>query len=235
MATKPSQADISRAKNYIRKRLEAQQYTEEGVERSFDKAAEEIAMIVAKYKNRGSVLRFTGSSAMAKEIQAVIDRLIRDIESYIWNNSTPEEATDEENDNIVAFLHEPYHDATFNERRDLYRKNYLKSLGDIEFDDMEIDAVEFEDAIKESSSKWVHRMLLLAATTVGLGWMKYYLEKESKRVVSGEETSAIGFWVYPGSSNPCSYCESMFGRLHPMDDPMPIYHPNCRCYIVFVF
>ena len=45
----------------------------------------------------------------------------------------------------------------------------------------------------------------------------------------------IGFYVYRGSSYPCSLCDSMVGYHDFIYAELPPYHNNCVCYVVPVF
>ena len=45
----------------------------------------------------------------------------------------------------------------------------------------------------------------------------------------------IGFYVYRGSSYPCSLCDSMVGYHDFVYADLPPYHNNCVCYVVPVF
>lgn len=47
-----------------------------------------------------------------------------------------------------------------------------------------------------------------------------------------KKAGIIGFYVYRGSSYPCSHCDSMVG-FHPFTMAnLPPYHPYCYCYAV---
>lgn len=226
MARKPTREEIDKARGFVRRRVDVQNHVEYEIERLLDEAAESIALIVSKYKARGMKLRFSGSSAMAREIDDVLRKLREDIDYYVFLYCSPEEATDEEAKDIVAFVKGEFYDSTYEQRESLYISNYRKALAAIGFDNMEMDEEEFISAIREETSNPEHRLLVLAAATIGYGWMKYLLDSESD--------GKTGFWVLPGSSNPCDYCIDMQSIFHPMEDPKPPYHPNCKCITVYV-
>lgn len=43
---------------------------------------------------------------------------------------------------------------------------------------------------------------------------------------------AVGFYVYRASTYDCPSCDEQCGRLHPMTDETPPYHPHCVCCMV---
>lgn len=227
MPKKPTQAEIQKAKEYVRDRLHAQGLTEAVAEHEFDVAAEEIAAIILKYKTRGMRLRFTGTSPMAKEIRAVLERLVGEIEAAVLMNAVPDEASDEVNDMIIEEIMGEDHGFTYKERETHYVAAFLKILAAINFSIADMDEESIIEAIRDEAGKIERRITTLATNTVAVGWSKYNEYSNSK--------DAIGFFVIQGSNNPCEFCRGMFNKFHPMTDPMPTYHPNCCCGIVFVY
>lgn len=64
--------------------------------------------------------------------------------------------------------------------------------------------------------------------TIALAWG--YAEQEY-----GNESGAIGFYSYRGSSFPCAQCDDEAAYLHKFGDPFPPYHLSCVCFIKFVY
>ena len=226
MARRPTTEEVDKAREYIRRRIDIQHHVELDIDQLLEEAAESIALVVSKYKARGMKLRFAGSSAMAREIDEILQKLKDDIDYYVFLYCSPEEASEEETTSINAYVKGEFFDSTYEQREALYLSNYRKILALIGFENMEMDEEEFISAIREEAGKIEHRIMLLAITTVGYGWMKYLLDTEGK--------GKSGFWVIPGSSHPCEFCVDMQSRFHPIDDPKPLYHPNCCCQIVYV-
>ena len=51
----------------------------------------------------------------------------------------------------------------------------------------------------------------------------------------GEESGAIGFRVFRGSSYPCAVCDDECSYLHRFGDPYPPFHVSCVCFTMFVY
>lgn len=231
MPKQPTQRQIQEARDYILQRIDAQHLLESQLEIEFEEAATRIAAIILKYKNLGFRLHFTGNSQMSSEIQEVIEWLRSQIDYYVDYYAIPEEATDDEEQEqmILAYIDEPLHGHTYHDRETLYLSNYIKSLASTNFDSY-FDEDEIIEAINEAVEKPHNRLSLLALNTVAVGFA-FYLHNQATA------NGAIGFYVYPGSSNPCQYCTDQHFRFHPMDEyPYGgIFHPRCYCYFVFVY
>ena len=91
-ANTPTPEQIEAAKSYILQKISNQRLLEDILYNEFRKAAESIALIILKYRARGTRLKFTGNGKMAYEIQRVIDELEEKIDSYTDYYSIPEEA-----------------------------------------------------------------------------------------------------------------------------------------------
>lgn len=228
MPQAPTIIEIAKAREYILRRVSSQGLLERELDREFNEAAVRIAQIILKYKNLGLRLRFSGSSQMAREIEEVIDILKAQIDYFVDFYSIPDEATGDEDDekDIVSFIHGEDHGHTFAERELLYLSDYLMGIAGVDYSDL-YDQDIIEEAIREAVSKPEHRMSILAANTVAIGYAHYQSEQ-------AKMMNAIGFFVYPGSSNPCDYCIGKFYVFHRIDEEAPPYHPHCRCITVYV-
>lgn len=228
MPQAPTLLEIASAREYILRRIHNQNLLEEEMEAEFNEAAISIAQIILKYKNRGQRLRFTGSSRMAEEIEDVLRHLREQIDYHVNFYCIPEEATDdkESEEDIIGFIRGEDHGHTFAERENLYLSNYLMAIAGIDFSEL-YDEDVIEEAIREAASKPEGRMSLLALNTVALGYAFYQMEQ-------AKAGGAIGFFVYPGSTNPCEYCQGKFYVFHSIEEEAPPYHPHCRCITVYV-
>lgn len=227
---KPTLSEINEAKSYILQRISNQNALEEILSDEFRRAAEKIVLIILKYKNRRTRLHFTGSSAMAAEIQEVIDDLEAQIDYYVEYYCVPEEAEDDPD--VVAGIvyrttEEPDHDYTYQDRKTLYLSNYIKALEGFDFSDYD-DEDTLLEAIEEATEKPSNRMLILGLGSVALGFGFYALQQ----ALSNGKT---GFVSYVNSSNPCKFCESVNGVVQPIENyPEGSYHPRCCCWFIFV-
>lgn len=64
--------------------------------------------------------------------------------------------------------------------------------------------------------------------TIGLAWGQ--AEQEYGRI-----NGATGFRVFRGSSYPCAICDDECAYIHKIGENPPLYHANCRCYVVFIY
>lgn len=228
----PTSQQIEEAKQYLRRRLDASNIAEERCNDYFHEAAVKIALIVMRYRKQGKRIHVRGSGRCAIEIQNVVDWLLDMILETCTELSIPEEYQDDDDRKdavLVHVLEEEYYGATFDERMDADRVILLTALEKaIVFDNMDISHEDEDDMVEfiESSTKGVNRRLvLLAITTIGAAY-------NYSMMLDAEKSGMSGFYVINGSA-PCKFCASMEG-FHKMDDPIPLYHPNCVCCLVFV-
>lgn len=230
---KPTQRELDEAREYIISRLECQNVAEYELSRELDEAAESIALIVLKYLARGMKLRFSGNSAMAREIEDIISSLRERILSIMEEKAMPDEdtlgvAADKASSiaaMAIAYAAGEFHGATFAERENLYLERLIGDISGIDFDSLDMDEEAMVSAIEESTSRTRDRLALLMMNTVAVGWMY-------ARMLRAKSEGKTGFWLINGS-NPCGYCRDMEG-FHEMSDPVPPYHPRCVCIAVYV-
>ena len=229
MATKPSIEQIAEARAYILQRVSNQRLLEEELDREFDEAISKVALIILKYRNRGMKLRFKGSSMMAREIQEVIDYLESKIAELVDYYCIPDEAEDdkEAEDAIHAFIRAKDHGFTYDDRMTLYLSNIISELDEIDYDEL-LDMDLIEEAIGESIDKTENRIDLLALNSVAIAFAFFASEKAI-------ELGTIGFYTYPGSGNPCTFCSDKFYLFQPITNEKPPYHPRCQCLTVYVY
>lgn len=73
-----------------------------------------------------------------------------------------------------------------------------------------------------------HNLVRNARGMVALAWGRAELEY-------GEDSGAIAFLVFRGSSYPCSTCDYETSYVHKLTDPFPPFHVNCCCFVKFIF
>lgn len=227
MPRTPDIREIEEARAYILQRLTNQRLLEDELSAEFKEAAERIALIVMKYRQRGMRLRFTGAGAMPREIEAVIEWLRQQIDEHVNYYCIPEEAEEDEEDDIIAYIHGEDHGYTYEERETLYMSNFLMALNEMDFDEYD-DIETIVEAISEAVEQPEKRMNLLALNSVAIAFA--YLA-EQHALARG----TIGFITYPGSSNPCPFCTDRFYIFQPITNERPPYHPRCACLCVYVF
>lgn len=228
----PTQQEIDDARAYIRERIDAQHECESQLSDLFDEAATKIAAIILKYKRRHRALRFSAGSSLGSEISLVLDDLQADIDRWVLYYAIPDEADEDEDSQslIYAAIHEEDHGHTYDEREELYRRNFLMALA--AFD--EWGAIEDEDeileAIAESTTAVQNRWQLLAANSIAIGFAAYALSNATSN-------NAIGFINFPGSSSPCPLCTDRFNKFFPITDTgnHPPLHPHCCCVPVYIY
>lgn len=228
MAKTPDIAQIAEARAYILQMTSRQALLEDELHAEYEEAVSRLAQIILKYRNRGQRLRFTGNGPMAREVQQVMDDLQAHIDDLVAYHCIPDEAeSEEEEDAVLARVHEKDHGYTYDDRRTLYMSSFLSAVAEIDYGDV-YDLAIAEEAMREAVSRAEDRMELLAVNSVAIGFA-FLAEMQAKG------KGAIGFITYPGSDHPCSYCEDRFYRLQPMTEPKPPYHPRCRCLTVYVY
>ena len=227
MPRTPDIRQIEEARAYILQRISNQRMLEEELSEDFSEAAERIALIVMKYRQRGMTLRFTGSGAMPREIGEVIEWLRQRMDEHVDFYCIPEEAEEEEEDGILAFVRAKDHGLTYEERESLYLSNFIMALDEADFDELD-DIETIAETIAEAVEKPERRMNLLALNSVAIAFA--YLA-EQHALARG----TIGFYTYPGSGNPCTFCIDRFYIFQPITNERPPYHPRCACLCVYVF
>lgn len=227
MPRKPDIREIEEARSYVLQRITNQRLLEEELSAEFAEAAERIALIVMKYRERGMRLRFTGSGAMPREINEVIEWLRQQIDSHVDYYCIPEEAEEDEEEGILAFIRKEDHGFTYEERQTLYLSNFIMALDEMDFDEYD-DLETVAEAISEAIESPGKRMNLLALNSVAIA---FAFLAEQHALANG----TIGFYTYPGSGNPCTFCIDRFYIFQPITNERPPYHPRCACLCVYVF
>ncbi len=253
----PTDEDIRYVREYVKKRLAAERSVLLNVGKAIDKAVEEVVSIACSYNVPAMLFRFSSNRRMRDEIEAVFARLLETVDDYTFTLAACDTEREEA---VVAYLRGERYGKTFAERLD----GYMGSLeGETELavaaglylglgvkDIVKRMKENVQSMVQEAAAVSAHvaglraevdkgasgrgrandaktGMLSLLRNTVAVGWM-YNLRLEA------EESGAIGYYVYRGSSYPCALCDSKTG-YHASAGDLPPYHPYCCCYFAPIF
>lgn len=256
----PTDKQIEEAKAFLRTRIEAEASAEKHIEDYLVEAAKKIVALSAKYHIPPRQFRFSTNENLRKEV----DEVIRELKEQIIHATETLSVYDREEDRdlILAWLNGEKYGKTFKERLAEYANRYKfeieaaiaaglflnKSDKDILSDiRTNLHAPYNNPDIRASFGKGlIARRILSKGISYGSGhsnssynlitslsrneiasaWMWWYGEQAAKG-------GATGFYSYRGSSYPCGTCDNMVG-FHPIADYRYHWHPNCRCYFIFV-
>lgn len=256
----PTDKQIEEAKAFLRLRIEAEISARDNIEKYMVEAAKEIVAISQKYHISPRLFRFSANDNLRREVDEVIRKLK---ENIIYATETlAVYDRKEDKDSILVYLNGEKYGKTFKERLAEYANRYKFELeaaiaAGIFLDKSDKDILNAirrslnspynNPDIKSSFGKGLsatrietkgisygvghsnaayNLITTLSRNEIGQAWMWWYGEQAMKN-------GAIGFYSYRGSSYPCGYCDSMVG-YHPIADYRYQWHPNCRCYFVFV-
>ena len=254
--------DIEEAKAFIRKRVEAEISMQNHLDDALLWAAKEIVRISYKYKIKASLFRFSTHKALQKEVDEVLARLRELLYEYTETLSVAVE--EEEKDNIILFINKDAYGHTLKERIGIYTNRYKYELeafvaagllsevskdellaniranlsapynnelfrtavvkGGMEATRIKTNGVNYGKGHATSARNLLN---VLARNTISAAWMNML-------GLNARNKGATGFYSFRGSSYPCSHCDSMIG-YHPIQEYQGQWHPNCRCFFVFVY
>ena len=232
---------MAEAERLLRMRLAATNVMESECEDLFREAIARIAVIMSRYRRKGKRIHIFGNSRCATEIQEVIDWLLDEYENRIHLLCVPSEDAESEDKTVVTGIYNRVfdskdHDYTFHERISADRQMLLLSLSSIDFDHIAVISQDgrtwpsespqsFITTITSVTRKPTHRLLLLALTSVGIGYVTSLL-------LHAIREGKTGYFIINGS-NPCRYCASVEGYHKIEESLFPPFHPYCQCGIVF--
>lgn len=241
---KPRESDIREAKEYIRKRIEAELSMEHYLDFVLMRSAKKIVELAYKRSIPPSMFSFNFDPFMASEIDKVILELLYDIEDYDIKMAT---ATEKADDNtLLPYINREIDGITYNQRLSNYTTRFKLELQDFVTAGL-VAGLSQQDLLTEIRTSFKKpytsslladtphfgqsaytRLLVLTRHTIADAWM--YADMESAR-----QRGAVGFFSYRGSGYPCQLCDDMANRFHTFAEPYPPYHPRCVCYAVPVF
>ena len=251
---------IKEAKDFLLLRIKAEVSARNNIENYMVEAAREIVAISAKYNIPPRLFRFSANDSLRKEVDAVVAKLKGDIIDATERIAVYDREDDR--DAILAWLNGKQYGKTFKERLAEYANRYKfeleaaiaaglflnkseeailsairKSLAspynnpDIKASfgkglvATRIETKGISYGVGHSNSAY-NSLTTLSRNEIASAWMNWYGEQAVKN-------GATGFYSFRGSSYPCGTCDNMVG-YHPISDYFGHYHPNCRCYFVFV-
>ena len=252
--------DIEEAQKFLRLRIEAEISAERNIEEYMIEAARKIVAISKKYDIPPRLFRFSANDNLRREVEKVIKELKEKIADATETLAVYDR--EEDRDAILLWLGAERYGKTFRERLSIYADRYKMEieaaiaagifLGKAEdailttirrslnapYNNPDIRA-SFGQGLTATRIKTrgisygtghsnAARNLIttLSRNEIASAWMWWYGEQAVKN-------GATGFYSFRGSSYPCGLCDSMVG-WHPIEDYKYHWHPNCRCYFVFV-
>ena len=251
---------IKEAKDFLLLRIEAEVSARNNIENCMVEAAREIVAISAKYNIPPRLFRFSANDSLRKEVDAVIARLKENIIDVIERLAVYDREEDKET--ILAFLNTERYGKTLRERVSEYANRYKFEVEAAIAAGLFLDkrGKDILSAIRKNlaspynnpdiktsfgrglvatrivtrgvsygagRSNSAHNLLTtLSRNEIASAWMEWYGDQAIR-------DGATGFYSFRGSSYPCGTCDNMVG-YHPIIDYQSHWHPNCRCYFVFV-
>lgn len=241
--TQPTSSDIAKAKEYLRKRVAAEVSMEHYLDRKLLAAALKIVRLAYKRNIPPTLFSFSYNPFLSVEIDKIINELVDEIEQYDISLALK---TDKEDNNILLpYINREINGATYNDRLRNYAIRFKVELQDLIGAGLVLGypLKKIEKTIKESykepykntiashlyhkGQSAYHRLSVLTRHTIADAWMFGLFE-------SARKGGAAGYFVYRGSSYPCSICDMMVG-FHPITDYVLPVHPNCKCFAVPVY
>lgn len=253
--------EIEEAKAFILDRVNAEIYIQDKLDEALLWAAKEIANIAYIYKIKASLFRFSANKQLNREVEAVIAKLREMLYEYTEAVATK---TDKENKyNLIPYINSKKYGKTVKEKINTYTNRYKyeleafiaagilwgysinKLLANIQQDiTAPYNNKLFKDSVKKGGmiatrikSNGIsygqghaisarNQLNILLRNTVASTWMYAYGQQ-------AQENGATGFYSYRGSTYPCALCDDMVG-YHSIEDYQGLWHPNCRCFFIFV-
>jgi hypothetical protein len=257
---KPNNNDIYNAKQFVLNRIEDELKAVRGASSLIEEATRKIITISKKYKINPKNFRFSANKELKEEVDKVIKQLKYAIYDLIVGISVYE--FDKDNEDMLAFLNSTYFNKTLKERLGIYT-NRLKfeieaAIAAGLFLNNGIEKI-LKGITTHIKAPYTNPDIIssfgkgLSATRINTKGISYgvghsnssfnALERLIRNTVASsrmwwmgenaKKSGATGFFSFRGSSYPCAYCDSMVG-YHPIEEYQYIWHPNCRCYFVFV-
>lgn len=259
----PSDKEIEEAKDYIRKRLEAERSMERNLRSAMLRAAEKIISISRKYGIPPRMFRFSQDKNLKREVEAVIADLRATIEDYTYTLAVA--THNDKEDEILAYITRDSYGKTFSERNAIYANRYKYELesaiaasmlvGTSQSDTLQFisqnlehpyDNPDFTEAVKAGDMNATRIQTDGISYGVGrtnssftaLRNLTVYAVAEGwmrYQYLLGTEQGAKGFITFRSSSFPCQTCDEYAMRPHPMSAPYPPLHNHCVCGMAFVY
>lgn len=256
----PTETQIREAKEFLLKRIDAEISAERNIRKYMSDAAMEIVSISVRYRIPPRLFRFSAD----KNLEMEVDRVLGELKDKIVYATERLSVYDREDDmdGILSFMGMERFGKTFRERDSIYVNRYKYELEAAVAAGMLYGKAkeEISDAIKVNlespfnnedikgsfgkgmaatriksrgisygagrSNSAYNMIRYLSRNEIASAWMWWYGMDASRN-------GARGFYSFRGSSYPCALCDDMAG-YHRIDEFRYHWHPNCRCFFVFV-
>lgn len=259
----PSDNEIEEAKDYIRKRLEAERSMGKNLRATMLRAAEKIIAISRKYNIPPRMFRFPLDPNLKCEVEAVIADLRATIEDYTYTLAVATHSDKEED--ILEYITRESYGKTFGERNAIYSNRFKYELeaaiaasmlaGTSKAATLQLisnnlehpyDNPDFVEAVEAGGMNATR--IQTDGISYGVGRTKSSFTALRNLAVfavaegwmrywylSGQEQGAKGFITFRAGSFPCQTCDEYAMRTHPMSDPYPPLHNHCVCGMAFIY
>lgn len=244
MALQPKESDIRNAKDYLKRRLDAELGMEHYLDRRLLAAAKEIVSLAYRRNIPPTLFSFGYDPILSREVNSIIYALVDELEEYNERLALKTDKSDK--DTLLPYIHRDIDGITYGQRMDNYCTRFKMELQDYIAVGLAL-GLSKQSLIEEVNRTYKQpykgsiltgtehkgqssysRLKTLTRYTIADTWM-YADELWMQR------KGAIGYLVFRGSSYPCQVCDDQTGWLHTFMDSFPLYHPNCCCYAVPIY
>lgn len=259
----PSDKEIEEAKEYIRKRLEAEHSIKNNLRAAMLRAAEKIISISRKYSIPPRMFRFSQDRNLKHEVEAVIADLRATIEDYTYTLAVA--THNDKEDEVLAYITRNLYGKTFGERNAIYTNRYKYELeaaiaasmlaGTSKTDTLQLISNNLDHPYENTDFIEAVKVGNMNATRIQTDGVSYGVGRTNSSFTAlsgltvfavaegwmrysyllGEENGAKGFITFRASSFPCHICDEYAIRAHPMSDPYPPLHNHCVCGMAFIY
>ncbi len=249
--------EVKRSAEYAIKRSQALRNCESHIASILWQTAQKIVSKSSRYRRQGKLTNEPALLSDAKEIAAEAQE---GIEKYIAAYAKAScKMLGISSDNIASFLEGEIYGKTTSQRNVTYLANFaedivrmIKAGTMMGYSDSQILSsirTGYKDPYKASVvTKAQRKDINIATPSYGKGIYRNAYQnivRNAKQVVSiawgkaegeyGEESGAIGYQVFRGSSYPCQVCDDLCGYVHPIGTMVIPTHVSCKCRVQFVF
>lgn len=249
--------EIKRSVEYSVKRSQALRNIESHIADIVFQRAKEIVTVSKKYQSGG---RLVNESSLLSEAKRITANAEDDIEKYISAYSKAScRILGIDSENIESFLVSDIYGKTTSERNATYLGNFAEDIvrmikaGTLMgyTDQQLLSAIRtgYKDPYHTSVvTKAQKKDINIATPSYGKGIFRNAYQnivRNAKQVVSlawaqaeqeyGEQSGAIGYQVFRGSSFPCELCDSLCGYVHSLDTMVIPAHVSCVCRAEFIY
>lgn len=241
---KPTAQEIDNAKEYIRRRLAAENSMEHYLDRKLLLAAKALVSLAVKHNIPPTLFSFNYDPLIALEANRIINTLTDEIEEYDFIMATQTDKADK--DTLLPYINREINGISYRQRLETYTFGFKLEIQDIIKVGLlanmtqkalvqTVTALYKRPYTSKLTSHLEHRgqatyarLLTLTRHTIADTWM--FADMESAR-----KGGALGFIPFRGSNYPCEVCSDHAGRFHDFSEPYPPFHPHCVCFAVPIY